>query len=111
MLNMDMEFKKGIFIVRLKGILNKNTYKTIKDELSNMIQNNGIKYLMINLKDLKYIDSSGVSIILDNYKYIEENKGKMVVCGINRLFDYNSNITDNLYQVQEEVAAFNLINL
>lgn len=111
MIDMDMRFEKGIFIVRLKGILNKENCTTINKELTNIIRNNGIKYILINLKDLNYIDGSGVQIILNNYKYILENKGKMIICGINKLFDYNASITDNLYQVSDEVAAFNLINI
>lgn len=111
MIDMDMLFEKGIFVVRLKGVLTKESCNKIDDELSNIIRNNGIKYLLINLNDLTYIDGSGVKIILDNYKYILENKGKMMVCGINKLFDYNACIAENFYQVNDEVAAFNLVNL
>ncbi len=106
-----MLFEKGIFIVRLKGVLTKDNCNEIDIELSNIIRNNGIKYLLINLNDLTYIDETGVKIILDNYKYILENKGKMIVCGINKLFDYNACIAENFYQVNDELAAFNLVNL
>ncbi len=111
MLNMDMLFEKGIFIVRLKGVLNKESCEEVDTELSNIIRNNGIKYLLLNLNDLTYIDEQGVKIILDNYKYILENKGKMIICGINKLFEYNACIAENFYQVNDEVAAFNLINI
>lgn len=110
-MDIDMLFEKGIFIVRLKGVLTKDNCNDIDIELSNLIRNNGIKYLLINLNDLTYIDESGVKIILDNYKYILENKGKMIVCGINKLFDYNACIAENFYQVNDELAAFNLVNL
>lgn len=110
-MDIDMLFEKGIFIVRLKGVLTKDNCNEIDIELSNLIRNNGIKYLLINLNDLTYIDESGVKIILDNYKYILENKGKMIVCGINKLFDYNACIAENFYQVNDELAAFNLVNL
>lgn len=110
-MDIDMLFEKGIFIVRLKGVLTKDNCNEIDIELSNLIRNNGIKYLLINLNDLTYIDETGVKIILDNYKYILENKGKMIVCGINKLFDYNACIADNFYQVNDELAAFNLVNL
>lgn len=110
-MDIDMLFEKGIFIVRLKGVLTKDNCNDLDIELSNLIRNNGIKYLLINLNDLTYIDESGVKIILDNYKYILENKGKMIVCGINKLFDYNACIAENFYQVNDELAAFNLVNL
>lgn len=111
MLDMDMMFEKGIFVVRFKGILDKESCKNIDIELTNIIRNNGIKYLLLNLNNVTYIDEEGVRIILDNYKYILENKGKMIICGINKLFEYNACIAENFYQVNDEVAAFNLINI
>ena len=69
MIDMDMRFEKGIFIVRLKGILNKENCNVVNKELTNIIRNNGIKYILINLKELTYIDGAGVQIILNNYKY------------------------------------------
>ena len=56
MLKINMEFRKGILFVRLKGELNKYTYKGLNDYLSPIIEEQGIKYLVINLACLNKMD-------------------------------------------------------
>lgn len=111
MLDIDMEFKHGILITRLKGELNGDTVELLKRDLEMIIKNNGIKYVLLNLKNLKYIDNYGLKAIENSYKQIIENKGKLIICGINKLFDKNNILTENLYQVNEEVTAYDIVNI
>ncbi|MGM9878980.1 MAG: anti-sigma factor antagonist [Bacilli bacterium] len=111
MLDIDMEFKQGILMVRLKGILNGDTVNLLKSDLEMVIKDNGIKYVLLNLKKLDYIDNYGLEAIQNSYKQIVNNKGKLIICGINKLFDKNNILTENLYQVNEEVTAYEIINI
>ncbi len=111
MLETNMEFKKGILFVRLKGVLNGDTCTNLEDDLTTLIRNNGIRYVLLNLEELTYIDKYGINIIIKNYINISSNDGKLIIVGINKLFDYNINVIDNLYQISEEQAAFNLVNI
>lgn len=111
MLDIDMEFKQGILMVRLKGILNGDTSNLLKKDLEVVIKDNGIKYVLLNLKDLSYIDNYGLDVIKKSYEEIVKNNGKLILCGIDKIFDYNVNLTDNLYQISEEVAAYNIVNI
>lgn len=111
MLDLDMEFKQGILFVRLKGILNGDNCTTLDEQLTSLIKDNGIKYVLINLNKLRYIDKYGINVLLKNYIYISSNNGKFIIVGINKLFDYNVNIIDNLYQVEDEITAFKLVNI
>mgnify|MGYP004668962999 FL=1 len=43
MYNIDMEFVKGIFIIRLSGIFNKNACDQLEQDLDQLIIKNGIK--------------------------------------------------------------------
>lgn len=111
MLDIDMEFKKGILFVRLKGILNGDTCTLLDEQLTSLVRNNGIKYVLLNFSDLNYIDKYGINIIIKNYLNIATNSGKLIIVGIDKLFTYNVNIMDNLYQISDEVTAFNLVNI
>lgn len=111
MLNIDMEFRKGILFVRLNGILNGDTAQKLDEELTSTINNNGIKYLLLNLKELISIDKYGMNIIIKNYINITNNQGKFIICGINKLFEYNGTVLKNLYQVNNEMKAFEVINI
>lgn len=111
MLDIDMQFKHGILVVRLKGILNGDTTSLLKSDLEMVIKDNGIKYVLLNLKKLSYIDNYGFEAIKKSYEQIVNNKGKLILCGIDKLFNNNQILTDNLYQVNEEVTAYEIVNI
>ena len=106
MLDIDMEFKQGILMVRLKGVLNGDTSQILKKDLELVIKDNGIRYVLLNLKKLNYIDKYGLEVIKNSYDEIVKNDGKLILCGINKLFDYNQVITDNLYQINVNSPIF-----
>lgn len=110
MLEISMEFRKGILFVRLYGILNGDTCYKLKENLTDLIKDNGIKYVLINLSNIHYVDKYGIYSILDNYKNIVHNQGKLMICGINNLFK-NNIILDDLYQLSDELKAFNMVNV
>lgn len=111
MLDIDMEFKQGILLVRLKGILNGDTVGLLQKDLEMVIKTNGIRYVLLNLKNLSFVDKYGLEAIKQSYNQIVGNNGKLILCGINKLFDQNNFLTDNLYQVNEEVTAYEIINI
>lgn len=111
MLDIDMRFKQGILFIRLNGILNGDTCMKLEESISTLIEDNGIKYVLFNLNNLDYIDKYGINLIIKNYINITNNDGKLIICGIEKLFSYTSNITNNLYQVHDENNVFELINI
>ena len=111
MLDIDMKFKHGILIVRLKGVLNNKTSHLLKTNLEETIKNNGIRYVLLNLKYLKKIDDYGLVAIESSYNEILKNNGKLILCGANKVFKENEILTDNLYQVSEEITAYEMINI
>ncbi len=111
MLDIDMEFKQGILIVRLKGILNGDTYNLLKKDLDMVIKNNGIRYVLLNLKKLSFIDRYGLEAIKSSYKEVVNNRGKLIICGIDKLFSENHFLTEHLYQVNEEITAYEIVNI
>ena len=111
MLDIDMKFKHGILIVKLKGVLNKNTEYLLKNNLEETIKNNGIRYVLLNLKYLKKIDNHGLVAIESCYKEVLKNKGKLILCGANKVLKDNQVLTDSLYQISEEVTAYEMINI
>ena len=43
LLDINLEFCKGILFIRLKGVLNKNTVDKLKEEVNNLVKENGIR--------------------------------------------------------------------
>lgn len=105
MLDINIEFIKGVLVVRLEGKLNKKSIKSVRDNLITIIKNGGIKYLMFNLTDS--ILEEKLDIFDECNKLIKKNNGKMYVCGFNH--NSESIITNNYYTVDNELSLLNRI--
>ena len=90
-LQIDVEYKRQALIVRLSGELDHHSAQTVKATLEEAIERGRVHHIVLSLKDLSFMDSSGLGVILGRYKQISNRGGKMVVCDINqavyRLFE------------------------
>ena len=115
MLDINLEFCKGILFIRLKGILNKNTVDKLKNQVNNLVKENGIKNLVFNISNLKSIDYYGINALINNYELCKINNGKSLVCGMNNNFVKhrinNSRLLKYMYETSDELSAVNIINL
>ncbi|MCH6268382.1 MULTISPECIES: anti-sigma F factor antagonist [Neobacillus] len=90
-LNIELETKHDVLLIRLSGELDHHTADELREKASSVIENNGIRHIVLNLAQLTFMDSSGLGVILGRYKQIKQVHGEMVVCAISpaiqRLFD------------------------
>jgi len=90
-LDIDLEVKKDVLCIRLKGELDHHSADLLREEVTNSIDKNGIQHLVLNLEQLSFMDSSGLGVILGRYKQIKQKNGEMIVCAISpavkRLFE------------------------
>lgn len=114
MLNIDMEFRRGVLFVRLSGELTDNTIAKLNSEVTDIIRTNGIRNVVFNIKDLNMIDMSGINMLFYNYQLSQDNEGKSLLCGMNNTLVRhrirNSQLLDYMYETSDELSAFNLIN-
>lgn len=82
-LHVEMEHYRGILIVRLSGELDHHTADMVRMQMDEAIQRRQCEHLVLSLKDLQFMDSSGLGVILGRYKLIKNKGGKMVVCDVN----------------------------
>lgn len=115
MLDINMEFHKGILFVRLSGTLNKDTIDKLSLEVTNFIKENGIRNIVFNISNLDHIDCYGINALLNNYEICKQNNGKSLVCGINegvvKHRIKNSRLLNYMYETSDELSALNVINL
>lgn len=114
MLEINLEFVRGMLFVRLEGVLNSNTYTKLSDCLDTMIHEKGLKYFVVNLENLDYIDENGLQAIIDRYFDVVLHDGKLVICGYNDQFKQDLEIDNIFRQIERtsnELGALKLINL
>lgn len=111
-LQVDMETTRGTLIVRLKGELDHHTAELLKAKMERQIESGTITHILLSMKDLSFMDSSGLGVILGRYKQITERGGKMVVCDVNasvyRLFEMSGLFKIVSIQENESVALSSL---
>ena len=114
MLDINLEFYKGMLFVRLNGVLDNNTYMKLNNCLNEMINDKGIKYFVINLEELDYIDEDGLQSIIDRYFEVVMHDGKLVICGYANFICRNIKINNIFKQIEHantELNASKLINI
>ncbi|TBL79810.1 anti-sigma F factor antagonist [Paenibacillus thalictri] len=91
-LQIDLEHGRyKSLIVRLKGELDHHTAEVVKSRMEEAISKGDSRHVILSLKGLTFMDSSGLGVILGRYKQITAIGGKMIVCDVNpsvhRLFE------------------------
>ncbi|WP_313891034.1 anti-sigma factor antagonist [Psychrobacillus sp.] len=68
-----------IIIIRLKGELDHHSTQEIRNEIVPMIKNGSIKVIVWNLKDLHFMDSSGIGLILGRMRELAPIDGQTII--------------------------------
>ncbi len=105
MLDINMEYRKGILFIRFIGNLNKETIHDLDDV--DQVLNKGISCVVFNLEELTFIDDQGLNALWEEYQIVKGNGGVAFLCGIHhrlvkrrlkhsRLLTYMNEIQDEL---------------
>jgi stage II sporulation protein AA (anti-sigma F factor antagonist) len=84
-MSLQIEFEHGskALIVRLKGELDHHTAEAVRTRMEEAIERESCRNIVLSMKELSFMDSSGLGVILGRYKQITALGGKMVVCDVN----------------------------
>lgn len=91
-LHIELVKKHQVLVVRLRGELDHHTANELRSKLdAELQQNQEIRHMVLSLAELKFMDSSGIGVILGRYKQISARSGEMFVCSsnptIHRIFE------------------------
>ena len=75
--------ENGVQCVVLKGDLDFNSAKNVREEFAKLTQKDGAKVLM-DLSGVRYIDSSGLATFIDLYQKMRRAGGKLAFFNVNQ---------------------------
>lgn len=104
MLRIDTEFRKGILFVRLSGKIANESYL---ESINSLIENIGIRYIVLNIENLKGIDVNSINHIIDYNKEILKNERRLLICDTN--MNRNRIFKNTIPNIKCEIEAFSLI--
>lgn len=102
------EAKKG-YLVEVQGEIDVYTSPKVKEIINELIDK-GNYNLMINLEEVRYIDSTGLGVLIGALKRVREHNGNITLICTNPQIKKIFNITGlvkifGIYKSEEEAAA------
>ncbi len=81
---------ESTFIVRPAGSIDSNTFMTMQTELDSILEKSP-KVIIFDMKDVSYVSSAGVGVVLSSEKSLRLNNGKVLMVNlqpqIKKVFD------------------------
>ena len=100
--------KKDVLLVRLAGELDQCSASDIRRDLDQMLLDPRVRHLVIDLKDMPFMDSSGLGVILGRYRMMQERGGTVSLMHLSpqvkRVYDL-SGMARIIPVVEEKEAA------
>ncbi len=75
--------KRNVIIVRLCGDLDHHVTEQIRNEIDETVANEKINNIAFDFKNVNFMDSSGIGLIMGRYKKIKPMGGEIFVCNLN----------------------------
>lgn len=77
----DFHIGKNALIFHLQGEIDQHAATQLKERIDIEIESSTKRNLIIDLKDVVLMDSSGIGLIVGRYKLVSSIGGKFAVCG------------------------------
>jgi len=87
----EKKIERQTLLLSLKGELDMNTSENLRQTIDNEIERRGIRTVILNLKEVSFIDSSGLGVILGRYKKLMPMGGKIII----------SNVPPHIFKIME----------
>lgn len=105
------EVNRGIIFLRLNGVLDNNTLTKFNEEVDYLLYKQGVSFYTFDFSEVK-INEESVFQIQNKLIEIFLNCGKVVMCGVNKLYQEKIGSGKNqLYYVNDQRDAFKLLSL
>lgn len=74
-MNVEFDFINNKLIIRINGDIDHHTCEEIRSKIDNEIGRKNPKSIIFDMKNVSFMDSSGIGVIIGRYKQIMNNGG------------------------------------
>jgi anti-sigma B factor antagonist len=79
---MSVEKQPGIFVVSAYGSLDTNTHEILEKKIDYLLSNGAAKVITLDMKEIEYISSMGVRVILKTKKALARRGGNFLIANV-----------------------------
>ena len=105
--DIDMEFRKGILFIRLLGMMNETNGNEVENMLREYIVEKGVKYIVLNLENVRMNSVHAYNLIVKSNSFIKINHGRLILIATDIKMPAFLKIT----LAENEYQAMNLITI
>lgn len=84
---LEYEMRRQTLTVRLESELDHHAAAGMRDQLDRLIRDRRVQHLVLDLKKLRFMDSSGIGFIIGRYKLMARRGGSIAVINADRRMD------------------------
>jgi len=88
-------------VVKVKGDIDSTTSNYFSDEIFGLVNNDGKLNIVVDLSELRYVNSTGLGAFLNITKSVRLKGGSFVICNIN----------ENISDVIDIIGATSALNI
>lgn len=81
---MEHERRRDTVTVHVTGELDHCSAQRVRRELDGLIDDPGVKKLVLDLEQMPFMDSSGIGVILGRYRTLSQRGGGLAVRNMNK---------------------------
>lgn len=95
--------KGSALLVQLKGELDHHSAKDVKEQLELYLRDSNIKDIIFDFEQLRFMDSSGIGVLIGRYNTIKKRNGQIAVVNVNKQIDKIMTIS-GLYRIIKKIS-------
>ena len=81
--DMEYERRRDTVLVRLEGELDQCSAQSVRRELDALLDDPSVRRLILDMKNMDFMDSSGIGVILGRYRILSQRRGSLAVRNMN----------------------------
>ncbi|MEH2303396.1 STAS domain-containing protein [Nostoc sp.] len=102
--------REQVKVIKLTGNLNATTSQDFRQNITNILES-GAKIVLVDFKDVTFMDSSGLGALVLAFKTLRAADSKLVLCSISEqvriLFELTN--MDKVFEIFPNQDAFNQV--
>lgn len=83
----EIIMQNGVLLIVFSGDLDLKSADRYREKIDEAIVRTNAQYLVFDLSEVDFIDSSGLGMMLGRYKRIKQKGGRVALCGIHQQLD------------------------
>ncbi|EPZ48910.1 anti-sigma F factor antagonist [Alicyclobacillus acidoterrestris] len=78
----NSRYENGVLVISLQGELDHHAVEKIRDDIEAQLAKTDYQGLVMSFRNIEFMDSSGLGLILGRFRSISQHGGQMALCEV-----------------------------